>query len=43
MAPRDASQDRTNTPDPVEKGIATLGTLRYVSNLDSFLSHSFEE
>ena len=28
MAPRDASQDRTNTPDPVDKGIATLATLR---------------
>ncbi|MCJ1231560.1 Histone acetyltransferase [Toensbergia leucococca] len=28
MAPRDASQDDTTTPDPVEKGFATLNTLR---------------
>ncbi|MCJ1239622.1 Histone acetyltransferase [Varicellaria rhodocarpa] len=27
MAPRDASQDRNNTPDPVEKGFATLNTI----------------
>ncbi|KAL9045304.1 MAG: hypothetical protein Q9214_001636, partial [Letrouitia sp. 1 TL-2023] len=28
MAPRDASVDRISTPDPVEKGFATLSTLR---------------
>ena len=31
MAPRETSQDRTNTPDLVEKGFATINTLRYVS------------
>ena len=30
MAPKDISQDRSNTPDPVEKGFATLSTLRSV-------------
>ncbi|KAI4165416.1 MAG: hypothetical protein LQ342_000825 [Letrouitia transgressa] len=29
MAPRDGSVDRVSTPDPVEKGFATLSTLRY--------------
>lgn len=29
MAPRDGSQERINTPDAVEKGIATVSTLRY--------------
>ena len=43
MAPRDASQDRASTPDPVEKGIATIGTLRYVLSLEAVLSHDFEE
>lgn len=28
MAPRDGSVDHTGTPEPVEKGIATLNTLR---------------
>ncbi|KAI9851846.1 MAG: Histone acetyltransferase [Thelocarpon superellum] len=28
MAPRDTSQEATGTPDPVEKGFATLSTLR---------------
>ncbi|MCJ1469451.1 Histone acetyltransferase [Pseudocyphellaria aurata] len=28
MAPRDASQERTSTPDTVERGMATLSTLR---------------
>ena len=37
MAPRDASEGRNNTPDPVEKGFATLSTLRSVQhNSDSF-------
>lgn len=43
MAPRDTSQDRISTPDPVEKGIATLSTLRYVLNLDLSMSHSSKE
>ena len=30
MAPRDISQDRKDTPDPVEKGLASVSTLRYV-------------
>lgn len=30
MAPRETSQDRTDTPDTVEKGMATISTLRYV-------------
>ena len=29
MAPRDPSHEPTATPDPVEKGFATLATLRY--------------
>lgn len=29
MAPRDGSQERTSTPDTVEKGMATINTLRY--------------
>lgn len=30
MAPRDGSQERTGTPaDTVEKGMATINTLRY--------------
>ncbi|MCJ1409315.1 Histone acetyltransferase [Ptychographa xylographoides] len=28
MAPRDISQDRKDTPDPVEKGLASVSTLR---------------
>ena len=31
MAPRDGSQDRISTPDTVEKGMATINTLRYAS------------
>lgn len=30
MAPRESSHEPTSTPDPVEKGFATLATLRYV-------------
>ena len=30
MAPRDTSQDPSEAPVPVEKGFATLATLRYV-------------
>ena len=37
MAPRETSQERTNTPDLVEKGFATINTLRYVSNYLAFL------
>ncbi|MCJ1298847.1 Histone acetyltransferase [Hypocenomyce scalaris] len=33
MAPKDPPQDATGTPDPVERGMATLSTLRHVSNL----------
>lgn len=29
MAPRDVSQDRTITPETIERGIATISTLRY--------------
>jgi hypothetical protein len=29
MAPRETSHEPTSTPDPVEKGFATLNTLRY--------------
>lgn len=35
MAPRDGSQERTGTPDTVEKGLATINTLRYVLTLFS--------
>ena len=33
MAPREASQERSNTPDTVEKGMATINTLRYTQDL----------
>ena len=48
MAPRDGSQERTSTPDTVEKSIATINTLRYTKKtpyfpnayrLSNFLSH----
>lgn len=29
MAPKDGSQERNSTPDVVEKGMATINTLRY--------------
>jgi hypothetical protein len=32
MGVRDPSQEAAGTPDPVEKGFATLNTLRYVPN-----------
>ena len=35
MAPRDGSQERTGTPDTVEKGLATINTLRYALTLSS--------
>lgn len=34
MGVRDASQEAAGTPDPVDKGFATLNTLRY----DSFFT-----
>ena len=33
MAPRDTSQDPSEAPVPVEKGFATLATLRYVLDI----------
>lgn len=33
MAPRDVSEEAKATPDPVEKGFATLATLRYIQFL----------
>ncbi|KAI4167275.1 MAG: hypothetical protein LQ348_007688 [Seirophora lacunosa] len=44
MAPRDGSVDHTGTPEPVEKGIATLNTLsvhyeEFNKRLDGMLNH----
>lgn len=36
MVPRDGSQDRIGTPDAVERGIATIHTLRWVWTRDKF-------
>ena len=41
MAPRGESQDRTNTPDPVEKGFATINTLRYEPQASVSMSHGY--
>jgi hypothetical protein len=30
MTPKDTAQEASGTPDPVERGFATLATLRYV-------------
>jgi hypothetical protein len=34
MGVRDSHGEAAGTPDPVEKGIATLNTIRYVAQLD---------
>ena len=33
MAPKEGSQEPSSTPDTVEKGMATINTLRYTKRL----------
>lgn len=33
MAPREGSQEPSSTPDTLEKGMATINTLRYTKHL----------
>ena len=42
MAPKDTKEDRNDTPDPVEKGLATKNTLRYdiKKRLNNFAEHN---
>jgi histone acetyltransferase HTATIP len=37
MAVREPHDEATGTPDPVEKGFATLNTLRYVVKIADFM------
>lgn len=38
MGVRDSHGEAAGTPDPVEKGIATLNTIRYVTQPDIIIS-----